>query len=107
MTSFPDDSIGLVQVQKHLFDQPITLSNGRSLSNYELVYETYGQLNGDKSNGVLICHALSGNHHAAGYYSEDDKRPGWWDLYIGPGKAIDTDRFFVVSGASVQTVYRQ
>jgi homoserine O-acetyltransferase len=64
---------------------------------YELVYETYGTLNQQGSNAVLVCHALSGHHHAAGYHTADDKRPGWWDECIGPGKPIDTDRFFVVS----------
>jgi homoserine O-acetyltransferase/O-succinyltransferase len=60
------------------------------------VYETYGTLNADKSNAVLVCHALSGNHHVAGVYSTDDKRPGWWDNMIGPGKPIDTEKFFVI-----------
>jgi homoserine O-acetyltransferase len=73
------------------------LACGRELTQYELVYETYGELNEEKSNAVLVCHALSGHHHAAGYHSEDDKRPGWWEECIGPGKPIDTDRFFVVS----------
>jgi homoserine O-acetyltransferase len=97
MESFPTGSVGIVQPQKHIFDQPLVLANGRTLSNYELVYETYGELNNESSNAVLICHALSGHHHAAGKHSEDDKKPGWWDHYIGPGKAIDTNKFFVVS----------
>ena len=62
---------------------------GRSLPAYELIYETYGQLNATASNAVLICHALSGHHHAAGYHSADDRKPGWWDSCIGPGKPID------------------
>lgn len=95
--AFPTGSVGLVQAQSHRFEEPLALASGRVLETYELVYETYGTLNADKSNAVLICHALSGHHHAAGKYSEDDKRPGWWDNYIGPGKAIDTDKFFVVS----------
>jgi homoserine O-acetyltransferase/O-succinyltransferase len=66
------------------------------LPSYELVYETYGELNELRSNAVLICHALSGNHHAAGFHSPDEKKPGWWDECIGPGKPIDTNRFFVV-----------
>ena len=73
------------------------LACGKALPNYELVYETYGELNADKTNAVLICHALSGHHHAAGYHSEEDRKPGWWNECIGPGKPIDTNRFFVVS----------
>lgn len=96
-TQIPADSVGLVAPQTHVFDQPLLLACGRSLDTYELVYETYGQLNAAKSNAVLICHALSGHHHAAGFHSMDDKRPGWWDAYIGPGKPIDTNKFFVVA----------
>ncbi len=97
MESFPQGSVGLVQPQTQQFDTPLALANGRTLHNYQLVYETYGTLNEDCSNAVLVCHALSGDHHAAGFHSETDKRPGWWDNYIGPGKAIDTNKFFVVS----------
>ncbi|NPU91014.1 MAG: homoserine O-acetyltransferase [Gammaproteobacteria bacterium] len=93
----PEDSVGIVQPQSFRWDAPITLQCGKSLPRYDLVYETYGQLNAARSNAVLVCHALSGNHHAAGYHSADDSKPGWWDTSIGPGKAIDTDRFFVVS----------
>ncbi len=93
----PADSVGLVTPRTHQFTQPLLLACGRTLDTYELVYETYGQLNAAKSNAVLICHALSGHHHAAGYHSLDDKRPGWWDAYIGPGKPIDTHKFFVVA----------
>lgn len=95
--TFPDGSVGIVSPQTQHFSEPLTLANGRVLNSYELVYETYGTLNQSKDNAVLICHALSGHHHAAGKHSESDKRPGWWDHYIGPGKAIDTNRFFVVS----------
>jgi len=73
------------------------LACGRELAGYDLVYETYGELNAGRSNAVLVCHALSGHHHAAGYHSEGDRKPGWWDECIGPGKPIDTERFFVVS----------
>ena len=73
------------------------LASGRSLDSYDIVYETYGELNTTRSNAVLICHALSGHHHAAGRYSADERKPGWWDECIGPGKPIDTNRFFVVS----------
>ena len=90
------DSIGIVTPQKWSFDSPLTLQNGCVLSRFELMIETYGTLNADKSNAVLICHALSGNHHVAGYHSKNDKHPGWWDNMIGPGKPVDTNRFFVV-----------
>jgi homoserine O-acetyltransferase len=91
------DSVGLVTVQTEKFTTPLALDCGRSLPSYELVYETYGKLNKHASNAVLICHALSGDHHAAGYYTMQDKKPGWWDTCIGPGKPIDTNKFFVVS----------
>lgn len=94
---FPDDSVGLVTPQTQHFSEPLTLACGRVLPEYDLVYETYGTLNADCSNAVLICHALSGHHHAAGYHAADERKPGWWDAYIGPGKPIDTSLFFVVS----------
>ena len=94
---FPADSVGLVSPKVAHFDQPLSLACGRTLNNYELIYETYGELNATASNAVLICHALSGTHHAAGYHHVDDRKPGWWDTCIGPGKAIDTNKFFVVS----------
>ncbi|MGB2115189.1 MAG: homoserine O-succinyltransferase MetX [Porticoccaceae bacterium] len=88
-------SVGLVKPQKVVIEQPLKLACGVVLPNHTLVYETYGALNKDNTNAILICHALSGNHHAAGFY-EDDSKPGWWDQYIGPGKPIDSDRFFIV-----------
>lgn len=91
------DSVGLVEPKTHHFDQALKLDCGRTLPQYDLIYETYGKLNDERSNAILICHALSGDHHAAGYHSEDDKKPGWWDSCIGPGKPIDTNVFFVVS----------
>jgi len=93
---FPDNSVGLVTPQTLQFNEPIELECGRTLPGYQLVYEAYGQLNEDKSNAILICHALSGHHHAAGYHSIDDKKPGWWENCIGPGKVIDTNKFYVV-----------
>ncbi|WP_068824926.1 homoserine O-succinyltransferase MetX [Pseudomonas sp. BMS12] len=96
-TDFPADSVGLVTPQSARFSEPLALVCGRSLADYQLVYETYGTLNASASNAVLICHALSGHHHAAGYHSSQDRKPGWWDSCIGPGKPIDTDKFFVVS----------
>ncbi len=95
--SLPADSVGLVTPQTAHFEEGIELSCGRRLTEFELVYETYGELNSRRSNAVLICHALSGHHHAAGYHSEADRKPGWWNDCIGPGKPIDTNRFFVVS----------
>jgi len=92
-----EGSVGLVTANLEHFADPLTLRNGRVLPSFELMVETYGELNAARSNAVLICHALSGNHHAAGRYSEDDQKPGWWDLMIGPGKPFDTRRFFVVS----------
>jgi homoserine O-acetyltransferase len=89
-------SVGIVVPQTAHFSEPLTLKSGAVLPAYDLVYETYGTLNADKSNAVLICHALSGTHHVAGKYSEDDKYPGWWDNMIGPGKPLDTHRFFVI-----------
>ncbi|MBD9482999.1 homoserine O-acetyltransferase [Pseudomonas sp. PDM14] len=96
-TAFPEDSVGLVTPQTAHFAEPLALVSGRTLEQYDLVYETYGTLNASASNAVLICHALSGHHHAAGYHSEDERKPGWWDSCIGPGKPIDTQKFFVVS----------
>lgn len=89
-------SVGIVAPQTAHFSEPLTLKCGVVLPAYDLVFETYGTLNADKSNAVLICHALSGTHHVAGKYSEDDKYPGWWDNMIGPGKPLDTNRFFVI-----------
>ncbi len=91
------DSAGLVKPQVARFAAPLALQCRQTLPGFELVYETYGELNAARSNAVLVCHALSGNHHAAGYHAPADAKPGWWDACIGPGKPIDTRRFFVVS----------
>lgn len=93
----PDNSVGIVKPELLHFDEPLTLRSGKVLPQYELMVETYGELNADRSNAVLICHALSGDHHAAGYHSMEDRKPGWWDACIGPDKAIDTNHFFVVA----------
>jgi homoserine O-acetyltransferase len=95
---FPPDSVGLVQRQYFTFatDEPMPLDSGEKLGPITLAYETYGQLNADRSNAILILHALSGDAHAAGYHSPEDTKPGWWDDCIGPGKAFDTRRYFVV-----------
>jgi homoserine O-acetyltransferase len=95
--TIPSDSVGVVVPQRIDFDEELPLDCGRSLDQYEIVYETYGELNAERSNAVLVCHALSGDHHAAGYHDAEDRKPGWWDTCIGPGKPIDTNRFFVVS----------
>jgi homoserine O-acetyltransferase len=89
-------SVGIVSPQTAHFSEPLTLKSGAVLPAYDLVYETYGKLNADSSNAILVCHALSGTHHLAGKYSEDDKYPGWWDNIIGPGKPLDTNRFFII-----------
>jgi len=94
--TIPSDSVGVVEPQWMRFDEPLALDCGRTLERFDLVYETYGELNADASNAILVCHALSGDHHAAGYHSMDERKPGWWDACIGPGKPIDTRRFFVV-----------
>lgn len=93
----PENSVGLVTPTTYVFDEPLSLACGRTLNQYQLVVETYGTLNAAKSNAVLICHALSGHHHAAGYHTMDEKNPGWWDAYIGPNKPLDTNKFFIVS----------
>lgn len=93
----PVDSVGIVSPQRFHFDEPLPLRSGKVIKSYDLMVETYGELNADKSNAILICPALSGDHHAAGYHSMADKKPGWWDVCIGPGKPIDTNHFFVVS----------
>jgi homoserine O-acetyltransferase len=94
--SLATNSVGIVSAQTAHFDAPLTLKNGEILPQFDLVYETYGQLNASKSNAVLICHALSGNHHVAGRYAETDKNAGWWDNLIGPNKPLDTNKFFVI-----------
>ncbi len=92
------NSVGLVERQYFSFaqDAPMLLDSGETLGPITLAYETYGRLNEDRSNAILILHALSGHAHAAGYNSPSDEQPGWWDDCIGPGKAFDTNRFFVI-----------
>ena len=90
------NSVGIVTAQRATFDTPLQFKSGAVLPHYDLVYETYGTLNADRSNAILICHALSGHHHVAGTYADDAKNIGWWDNMIGPGKPIDTDKFFVI-----------
>lgn len=89
-------SVGVVTPQYVHIDRPLQLKSGATLDNYHLVYETYGELNAARSNAILICHALSGNHHIAGVYADKEKSFGWWDNMVGPGKPVDTKRFFVI-----------
>jgi homoserine O-acetyltransferase len=91
-----NNSVGIVNAQRAYFATPLTCMSGFTLPEYELMYETYGTLNADKSNAVLVCHALSGHHHVAGYYADAPKNIGWWDNLIGPGKPLDTEKFFVI-----------
>jgi homoserine O-acetyltransferase len=89
-------SVGAAIAQKARFDEPIRLRGGAELPSYEVAYETYGTLNETRSNAVLVCHALNASHHVAGFYEEDKNNVGWWDNLVGPGKPLDTGRFFVV-----------
>ena len=89
-------SVGVVEAHTCHVANPLTMRSGSVLPSYDLVYETYGRLNDDASNAVLICHALNASHHIAGYYAADPKDVGWWDNMVGPGKPVDTDRFFVI-----------
>jgi len=110
--ALPADSVGIVTARKVVIEGPLTLDCGRSLPRHELMVETYGELNAARSNAVLVCHALSGDHHAAGYHAvgaasaatvaakaapTSHQKPGWWETCIGPGKPIDTNRFHVVA----------
>ena len=89
-------SVGVVTPQRHRFEEPLPLESGAALGDYELVFETYGRLNPQRSNAVLVCHALNASHHVAGCTASDSQDIGWWDNLVGPGKPLDTDRFFVV-----------
>ena len=93
-------SVGPVVSRAAYFDRPLLLACGRTLDIYEIAYETYGELNEDHSNAVLICHALNASHHVAGYYADDPDNVGWWDNMIGPGKPLDTSVF----SSSVSTI---
>jgi homoserine O-acetyltransferase len=92
----PGQSVGVVESRRAHFDQPLHLRSGGVLPAYDLVYETYGTLNAARSNAILVCHALSGHHHVAGHYAGQPDNVGWWDNIVGPGRPLDTDRFFVV-----------
>jgi homoserine O-acetyltransferase len=92
----PEGSVGVVSPKLARFEDPIALKSGARLDAYELAFETYGTLNAARSNAVLVCHALNASHHVAGVYADDPENVGWWDNLIGPGKPVDTNRFFVV-----------
>lgn len=92
-----NNSVGIVETKYFKLEAPIKLESGTELSNIQVAYETYGHLNEKGDNAILVLHALTGDAHAAGYHSENDKKPGWWDDMIGPGKAFDTNKYFVVS----------
>ena len=88
--------VGLVQPHDFVYARPFTFKNGQTLPGFTLRYETYGKLSATRDNAVLICHAISGDHHCAGWHAATDRKPGWWNNLIGPGKAVDTGRFFVI-----------
>ncbi|MEX0326210.1 MAG: homoserine O-acetyltransferase [Puniceicoccaceae bacterium] len=88
--------IGIVQWKDFHWREPFTFDSGDEIPGFTLRYETYGKLNAEKSNAILICHALSGDHHCAGIHSLADKKPGWWNNIIGPGKPLDTNKYFVI-----------
>lgn len=93
------DSVGLVQTQTYTFAEPpheMPLDSGASLGPITVAYETYGRLDAHRRNAILVCHALSGDAHVAGWHSPEDRKPGWWDAMVGPGKGFDTDRYFVL-----------
>src|SRR5262249_24805679 len=96
IVSTPRHSVGEVEAAVATFSQPLQLACGQWLTRYELAYETYGKLNSDASNAVLVCHSLNASHHVAGFYANDRENVGWWDNMIGPGKPVDTNRFFVI-----------
>jgi len=96
ITMSQENSVGFVTPQRAYFNEPLKLKSGAELPRFELVFETYGTLNSERSNAVLVCHALSGSHHVAGCYADDPENVGWWNNLVGPGKALDTRKFFVV-----------
>ncbi|NGR08357.1 homoserine O-acetyltransferase [bacterium SGD-2] len=95
-TPVPPGSVGYVAPELIRFDEPLQLTSGQVLPQYELAVETYGELNAERNNAVLICHALNASHHVAGMAADNPRDVGWWDNMVGPGKAVDTDRFFVI-----------
>ena len=98
-------SVGVVTAQRADFATPLKLRSGEQLDQYHLVFETYGTLNAERSNAVLVCHALSGSHHVAGRYADEAHNIGWWDNLIGPGKPLDTRKFFVIGVNNLGSCY--
>ncbi len=99
MTEFAENSVGLVETKLIRVvepGEPLQLECGKTLAPIDVTYETYGRLSDARDNAILVCHALSGNAHVAGYHSQDDPKPGWWEEMVGPGKGIDTDKYFVI-----------
>lgn len=88
--------VGIVVPHDFVYDQPFTFKSGQTLPGFTLRYESYGTLNATRDNVVLVCHALSGDHHCAGLHTAEDRKPGWWNNLIGPGKAVDTSRYFAI-----------
>ena len=100
------ESVGVVQTKYYNIEEPIELESGKTLDNITVAYETYGELNREKDNAILICHALSGDAHAAGWH-EGDKKPGWWEIVIGPGKALDSEKYFIICSMYWEDVKEQ
>lgn len=96
MSHTPTHGVGVVSSQVFHCAEPLALRSGETLHDFDLVYETYGQLNAAKSNAILVCHALSGHHHVAGAYTGQPENSGWWDNIVGPGRPLDTERWFIV-----------
>lgn len=100
----PPDSVGIVETRSFTFAEPpdeLVLRGGQKLGPIRVAYETYGELSPEADNAILICHALSGDAHVAGYHRADERKPGWWDIVVGPGKPIDTNRFFVICSNTI------
>ncbi|HEY5673082.1 MAG TPA: homoserine O-acetyltransferase [Malonomonas sp.] len=96
-----NDSVGLVATEYADFTTDLRLESGRLLGPLRIAYERYGTLNADRSNAILVTHAWTGDAHAAGFHSEEDRKPGWWDNMIGPGKVLDTDRYFIICSNTI------
>ena len=91
-----DGEIGLVSPKDFHCSEKFVFESGQSIPSFSLRYEAYGELNAKKDNAIVVAHALTGDHHCAGVHSLHDRKPGWWNSMIGPGKPIDTNRFFVL-----------